>query len=252
MTSILDKLNLRPGERRLVVFVAIVVFLVLNFVLVWPRFGDLGRTQQKLKDARDTLRKFQMELARKPQYERELKRLESAGQFIPSEAQALELQREVQVQVAQTGVTVTRWDATQRTASLKTNSFFDEQTLTIQVNTGEKELVEFLYNLAKGQSLIRVRSLNLRRDPSQTRLDGSIMLVKSFQRKPPPRAATPVTVAAATTTKAAAPASKPEAKPQTQAPPAIREAKPAPSTNAVAAATNFPRRSLSVPTVGKK
>ena len=244
MTSLLDRMNLRPGERRLVVFVAIVLFLVLNFVFVYPRFGDLGRTQQKLKDMRETERRFRMELGRKPEYERELKRLESAGQFIPSEAQALELQREVQVQVSQSGVTVTRWDATQRTASLKTNSFFDEQTLTIQINTGEKELVDFLFNLAKGQSLIRVRSLTLRRDPSQTRLDGNITLVKSFQRKPPPRTATPTTMAAATPK--SAPTSKSEVKP------AAPQIPPARATNAAVAPTNFPRRPLSVPTAAKK
>ena len=245
MTSILDKMNLRPGERRLVVFVAIVLFLVLNFVFVYPRFGELGRTQQRLRDAEKKRSQFQEELKKKPQYEKELQRLQLAGQFIPSEAQALELQREVDQQARQSGVIVNRWDTTQRTASSsKTNSFFDEQNVTIWVNTDEPELVDFLFSLAKGQSLTRVRSMTLRRDQSQTRLDGNIMLVKSFQRKPPTRSAAP---AAAPTPKAAAPATT-EAKPAAT-PPA---SKPAPSTNMAALGTNFPRRALSVPTAGKK
>jgi type II secretory pathway component PulM len=63
MTKFLDKLNLRPGERRLVVVVAIVVFLVLNVWLVWPSFGEWGRTEQRITDARKKVRQFQNELA---------------------------------------------------------------------------------------------------------------------------------------------------------------------------------------------
>ena len=249
MTSILDKMNLRPQERRVVVIVSIVVFAVLNFVFVFPHFGDLEITRNRRNAAEKKLNDFRRELNRRPEYEKELKRLESAGQFIPSEAQALELQREVDQQARQSGVMVNRWDTTQRTSSTKTNSFFDEQTVTIQMNSNETNLVDFLYNLGKGQSLTRVRSMTLRRDMTQTRLDGSITLVKSFQKKPPTRAATPTTVASATTTKAAPKAEQP--KPATTKPLVVN--KPAPATNtANAGLTNLQRKSLTLPAAAKK
>jgi hypothetical protein len=249
MTSILDKMNLRPQERRVVVIVSIVVFAVLNFVFVFPHFGDLEITKNRRNAAEKKLNDFRRELNRRPEYEKELKRLESAGQFIPSEAQALELQREVDQQARQSGVMVNRWDTTQRASSTKTNSFFDEQTVTIQMNSNETNLVDFLYNLGKGQSLTRVRSMTLRRDMTQTRLDGSITLVKSFQKKPPTRATSPTTVASATTTKASPKAEQP--KPATTKPPVVN--KPAPATNAAnAGLTNLPRRSLTLPAAAKK
>ena len=43
MKSLFDKLDLRPGERRLVVGVGIVVFIVLNLLFVFPNFGELKK-----------------------------------------------------------------------------------------------------------------------------------------------------------------------------------------------------------------
>src|SRR5687767_10316774 len=106
MKSIFDKLNLRPQERRLVVGVGIVVFAVVNFWFIIPHFGDLGRMQNKKDYAEKELAKFKTELGKKAEYERELKRLESVGAYLPSEEQALELQREVYQQAQQTGVII--------------------------------------------------------------------------------------------------------------------------------------------------
>lgn len=224
MKSLFDKLNLRPQERRMVVIVGIIVFAVANLWFVFPVFGDLGRTQQKKRDAEKTLQKFNSELGKKSEYERELKRLESVGAFLPSEEQALELQREVYQQAQQSGVIIVRSDAS-RASQQRTNSFFEEQTLVIHINTGEKELVEFLYGLGKGQSLTRVSSMSLQRDPTQTKLAGPITLVKSFQKKPP-------RVAAATTPAAA------KAAPAAPKPVIGSTNNPAPPT------TNVPRRPL--------
>ena len=37
--------QLRPFERRLAVGVVVVVFLVLNYVFIWPHFSDWGNLQ---------------------------------------------------------------------------------------------------------------------------------------------------------------------------------------------------------------
>jgi len=233
MKSIFDKLNLRPQERRLVVIVGIVVFAVVNFWFVFPHFGDLGRTQQKKRDAEKTLAKYKSELAKKDQYDRDLKRLEAVGAYLPSEEQALELQREAYQQAQQSGVTILRSDPGRPTLQ-RTNSFFEEQTLVITVLTGEPELIGFLYGLGKGQSLTRVSTMNLQRDPSQTKLSGNITLVKSYQTKPPRVAPTRVVAAAAGKPAATKPAG---GRSPTKAGPTVK-----PATNAPAANTNLPRR----------
>ena len=212
MTSILDKLNLSPQERRLVVVVAIVVFVVLNIWLIWPEFGSVNRWNNRRLAAEANLKKFKDEIAKKTIYERQLRELESQGAYVGTEEQALSLQRDVANQALLSGVQVNRYDPQARMATGgRTNAFFEEQGLIITVVTGEKELVDFLYNLGTRSSLIRVRSMTLSRDPTQMKLQGSMTLVASFAKKPSPK-----TAPAAKTTNQ--PASRPAA-PKTNAPP---------------------------------
>jgi Tfp pilus assembly protein PilO len=206
MTSYLDKLNLRPQERRLVVIVAIVVFVVLNLLLVLPHFGDWGKLQQRTVDARRTRARYQEELKKEAEYKREVDRLQSMGDYIASDQQALELMGEVRTRAAATGLNVQRWDPKSTAGSARTNSFFDETTLTISFVAEEKALVDFLWELSGQGSLTRVRTMNLRRDPTQMRLAGDITLVKSFQRKPGAKPSLGAAVAAAAASKAPKPA----------------------------------------------
>jgi hypothetical protein len=220
MTSFLDKLNLRPGERRLVVIVAIVVFIVLNIWLVWPSFGDWGRTENAIEAARKKLQMFNEELAKTNLYQRQMTELRAKGLYVATEDQASQLQREVMSQANLSGVELTGVRPGRGYSGGRTNAFFEEQSLDASFKAGEKELVDFLYNLGARNSLIRVRSMQIGRDPSGTRLSGSLTLVESFQKKPPPRmaAATP----AASPPKTAAPPAK-------ATPPATATATPKPA-----------------------
>jgi Tfp pilus assembly protein PilO len=214
VTSILDKLNLSPQERRLVVVVAIVVFVVLNIWLIWPEFGSVAIWKQRRTDAEKRLKQFNDELAKKPVYERQLRELESQGAYVGTEEQALSLQRDVANQALLSGVQVNRYDPQARIPTGgRTNAFFEEQGLIITVITGEKELVDFLYNLGTRSSLIRVRSMTLSRDPTAMKLQGSMTLVASFAKKPPPKAAP-----APKTTTTNQPANRPTTAPKTNAP----------------------------------
>ena len=237
MTSFLDKMNLKPQERRWVVIVVLVVFVVLNFWFVWPNFGNLGRSEQGLIDTRGKLKIYNDEISRQPIYARQLKELQEGGQFIATDEQGVNFSEEVTSQASQTGVSIISSTPGTR-ASGKTNAFFDEQTLQISINTDEPPLVEFLYNLAARESLTRVRSMTLGPDPKRERLQGNITLVKSFQRKPPARsAAAAVAPTNSTAPKLLPPATRPGGASNTVkvvAPPA---GKPA-GTNLTVTATN--------------
>lgn len=241
MTSLFDKLNLAPAERRLVVIVGIVVFVVLNFWLVFPQFGEWAKNEQRIRDAGARRKTFSDEIAKKTGYEKELKELQKQGSEVATEAAALQLSQEVNSQAALSGVSITSISPLQRQgATGKTNSFFDEASVTISINASEKELIEFLYRLADKDLLIRAKSMQLSPDPSRQRLQGPIMLVKSYQRRPPPKAS-PLAAKPATT------AAKADA-PKTNAPAAAAPApKPIPPTPApTAPSTNSARRAPSV------
>ncbi|HMJ90915.1 MAG TPA: hypothetical protein VK530_13925 [Candidatus Acidoferrum sp.] len=203
MTSLFDKLNLRPSERRLVIIVALVVFLVVNAFLVWPRFLDWGKVKNQEDAAIKTRDQFQREVDNIKKYQLRLAELEQKGAQIGNEDQALKLSSTVYSQAALSGVTIVQYTATLRgtgSSGGKTNLFFDEQSSTIQFLADEKSLVDFLYNLGAGGSMIRVRSMTLNPDPPRYKLQGSITLVASYQR-----------TAAARGTTATAPAPRPAA-----------------------------------------
>lgn len=210
MTSLFDKWGLSPQERRLVVIVGIVVFVVINIWVIIPMFGDWGRYEQRIREARSLRDKYNAEIGRQREYETRLKSLQQQGSQVASEEAALRLQQEVIGQANLTGLGYgTIANINRSSSSGKTNAFFDEAGVTVTVNTGEKELIDFLVRLADKEMLIRAKSMDIGPDPSGTRLQGNLTLVKSFQRKPPPRAA----AAARPTTAAATPASKPAATP---------------------------------------
>jgi Tfp pilus assembly protein PilO len=128
VTSILDKLNLSPQERRLVVVIAIVVFVVLNIWLIWPEFGSVAIWKQRRADAERRLKQFKDEISNQGKYKRQLAELEVLGGQIGTEEQALSLQRDVSTQALLSGVQVNRYDPQARMATGgRTNAFFEEQ-----------------------------------------------------------------------------------------------------------------------------
>jgi hypothetical protein len=231
---------------------------MFNFWQVFPMFGEYGRNQQRVKDASAKLNLYQDEIAKGNSYRKELTELEKQGGFVPTEEAALRLTTEINTQAALSGVTVTSIQPmTRQPASTgKTNMFFEEATVNVSINTGEKELIDFLYRLADKDLLIRAKSMTLGTDPSQTRLQGTLSLVKSFQRKPPPSSKTSAVAAkpaAASPSHTAQPAQPPPAQPApVVAPPTVNTSKPAyqppPSMAPTpAGGTNRSRRALPAP-----
>ena len=173
--------GLRPFEKRVVAGVATGLFVVFNLWFVIPHFADLGRMKKRMADAQWTLRVRETAIAQKPFYEEELKKLQSEGLDVPAEEQALQFQRTVSDEEMRVGVN----PVSSGRIITRTNEFFLIQTLTINVQSGEQPLVDFLFNLGSGNSLIRVSDLVLHPDP-QTRqqLAGAVKLVASYQKNP--------------------------------------------------------------------
>jgi hypothetical protein len=210
MNSLFDRLNLRPNERRLVIIVTIVVFILLNAFFVWPHFSDWGKLQKRKREATALLKAYQTEIGSMPRYQKQLAELQQAGAAVASEEQASKFSTTVQNQAILSGVQLLRSEFGGRQVSMgKTNQFFDEQRGTISISTEEKPLVDFLYNLGVGGSLIRVRSMSLNTDGPRQRLLGNIQLVASFARKAVAKAVSAPPAAAASTPHSTNPAARP-------------------------------------------
>ena len=225
MSNPFDQLNLRPQERRILVIVGLIIFVVLNFLLVTPLFGQLAAAENRLEKSKKTLAKYEAEIARAPDFQRVEERLRKEGGDVLSEE--LQLQRIVNNQATAAGVQVSRYNPVVRTALGRTNQFFEDQGLTIDFSTGGKELVEFLVGMASGASMVHVHDMGLRPVQGGTRLGGNILFVASYQKKTP------------TPTRAPETGSQPRTVTKTNAPP-TKAATPPPraATNSTPAAKN--------------
>ena len=204
MMRYLDKLNLRPNERRLVVVVALVFFVVLNLLFVVPHFSDWKRDKARMIVGERTVAMFRTELKHKPEYERKIKELESDGGTVLPEDQAIDFDRFIERQVGASGVLPTQKS---RVTTRNTNDFFSEREMSITIESREKPTVEFLRSLGEGNSIMRIRSLSLRPlEPAHQQLRCNVTIVASYQKALSTRSAAPPAKTTPATTEPAKPA----------------------------------------------
>ena len=195
--------QLQPMERRLVVGVAVVLLLVLNFVFIWPHFSDWSSLNRRLDDAHRKLKLYQEASAQIPTLQADVKKFASAGQTVAPEDQAIDLIRIIQSQAAACGFNIQNFSP----SIVRTNdAFFVEQVQNITVTATEAQLVDFLYKLGSSASMIRVRDLAFQPDVPRQHLNANIKLVASYQKKSTPAKNAAPVKGAAPPPKAAAPA----------------------------------------------
>jgi Tfp pilus assembly protein PilO len=198
MSGFLDQLNLTPQERRIVVIIAVVVFVVLNLLLVWPHFKDLAQVRRQLDETRKTMRDWKEKILMDEDpstngYKVILHKLErqQGGGIVNQQVQ---LQRTVSDQAIKTGVNVDEIRPV-NSAHPDTNEFYAEQSVKISFECEEAQLVNFLFNVGNDPAMIRVRELGLKTaDANRYRLKGDAILTANYARqtpKPAPKPASP-------------------------------------------------------------
>jgi hypothetical protein len=188
MRTLLDKLNLRPQEQRLVVMAVAILAVVLHFWFVQPYFREWSKVRAELDKAERTLKTYQAEIARTNEYTAKRLKLEIQGSSIPAEqqAQANILIGRIQAIADQSKLSVGNIAPLGHSRTGRTNDFFEDQTINVSVNpSGAAEWVDFLYAIGSGDLLVRVKDLSVNPDGTQTKLMGSMKLVASFQKKTP-------------------------------------------------------------------
>jgi len=173
--------QLRPLERRLAVAVLVVLFLVLNYVFIWPHFSDWGQLRYRMDDARRKLALYRTTIGETAKYEAMVEKMEGEGGRVVPEDQAINFLRTIQQQSARSGVGVVSMSR----QMTRTNEFFVELTQNLNVIANDQQLVDFLYKLGSDASMIRVRDLELQPDPAHQHLNASIQLIASYQKNGP-------------------------------------------------------------------
>jgi len=166
-------------ERRLAVGVIVIVIVVLNWVYIWPHFSDWSKLSGRLEAAQRNLRLYQQARAQIPALQAKVYKLQQGGNAVPQEDMAINLLQTIQQQAADSHVGIIN---TAHQTSNTNDAFFVEQSQNIQVIGNDEQLVDFLYKLGSGPSMIRVRDLELQPDPPHQHLAANIELVASYQK----------------------------------------------------------------------
>jgi Tfp pilus assembly protein PilO len=177
--------RLSSVERWFIILVIIVVFAVINFVFILPHSNDWGTLTNRMSDARKKLKKYEDAIAESGSLSAQVAKLEGAGAAVPQEDQVINFLTAIQNQAVQSGVSIVANTA----QPPRTNQFFLERVQSVRTMSDEEQLVDFLYNLGAGSSLVRVRALSVQPDPPHHKLNANATLIASFQKKPPVRSA---------------------------------------------------------------
>ncbi len=193
MINWFNSLNLKPQERRMVIGVLVVFFLLFNIWYVWPHFGDWAKNASKAEEAELKIKRYQTQVNNIARYRALIKELEQDGSTkIAAAEQALQFQKTIQEIANRSGVSINRYDPANPRRNVgvgstlsQTNSFFEESGLSVQMQqVKEEDLVLFLYNIGNGNSNIRVKELELSPHSSGVRLNCKALLIASYQKTP--------------------------------------------------------------------
>lgn len=226
MSSALDSLNLRPQEKRVIVVIAAVVFVVLNLVLVFPRFKEYGKIEAELKKTRQTIATNNAIIAKDNDpvhgWKKQLEDLEKQQGGVAT-FNEIALQETVTAQARVNNVfiqTVSPVSFLRLGTASQSDKFFESESIRIVVQSPESNLVKFLYNVGNDPAMIRVWSLELNAlDNNRYKLNAVITLTADYQ-------------------KTAAPSPAPEKKPVIIKPPAQPTTPASPGAGARSAPTN--------------
>jgi len=186
MQAFFDRYNLNAFERRLVVIVGLIIFIILNMALVWPRFKDWGTMGQRMDTARQKIASFNRLISRSTQFKAKLAELEGIGSNVSTASQANELIRLIQDQARKSKLPTPNISPVRISNERSTNNmFFDQKAYRLTVTTDDKELIDFLVAVGSGESMVRVHDLDLKPKPPQnTQLICNMTLVANYQKQP--------------------------------------------------------------------
>ena len=218
MNNFLGQLGLTAQERRIVVAIFLVVFVVLNYLFVWPSFGEWSSLNKQRRDMLDKIGRYNNVIKQdyakggwRQQVEELTKRQGASVMEHPVDPQ-VQFQNTIRAQERKTGVQVKSVNP----GSVKTNDeFFEEQSASISLECQESQLVGFLHNMGNDPAMIRVSILHLApADANRYRLMATLTLTANYSKKPPAAVSEPVAAKHASAAKpAAAPGPKPAAAP---------------------------------------
>ena len=177
MTGMLDKIGVKPQERRPVIFLLMGFFVIGN--VAW---GVMGPDLFELKQRRDGFLSQNKSIAgldkRLKNLKTEVKTLRGMEdmKFATGVDHARNLMDTLEKKARRSGLNITR----SRKGSARSSKEFEEFKRIITFESDTIELVDFLKNVSEEQSMIRVSDMKIIPTPDRRKLKVDLTFVASF------------------------------------------------------------------------
>ena len=153
-------------------------------VLAWMAFtsiDDPGETNAKIVKAENNITKFNAEIAKDAGYKKRIAELEGMNSAVENRNQEVDLRSKVARLKRESGLNI--YDFGKQTS--KPGDFFVEQSMRIQFNGKEEQIVNFLMRLGGDEdSLMRISRFSVSPDgqSNPTKLRGLATVTASYQK----------------------------------------------------------------------
>jgi Tfp pilus assembly protein PilO len=179
MIEVMDRVGIRPQERRSVILLLLGLLVVGN--VVWMFMGpELLSLQGSLKDFEEK----NAALADLPklikEVEKEVQTLETETGGVTDGRQAQKLMEEIESKARRSGLNFTR--SRGQSGSSRKNQDFEEAKRTVSFQSGLIDLVEFLKNVSEGKSMIRVSNMTIMPTTDRKQLKVDLTFTASYPK----------------------------------------------------------------------
>ena len=179
MIEVMDRVGIRPRERRSVILLLLGLLVVGN--VVWMFMGpELLSLQSSLKDFEEK----NAALADLPklikEVEKEVQTLETETGGVTDGRQAQKLMEEIESKARRSGLNFTR--SRGQSGSSRKNQDFEEAKRTVSFQSGLIDLVEFLKNVSEGKSMIRVSNMTIMPTTDRKQLKVDLTFTASYPK----------------------------------------------------------------------
>lgn len=179
MIEVLDRMGIRPQERRSVILL-LLAFLIIGTIAwlvmgpelfqlrnVRDQFREENKAAANLVELRDTLKL-------------EVETLSAESGMVSDGRQAQKLIKDIESKARRSGLNFTRTRGGPVTS--RGNQDFEETKLTVAFQSSLVDLVDFLKNVSEGQNMIRVSNMTVQPTTDRQQLRVDLTFVASYPK----------------------------------------------------------------------
>ena len=179
MIETLDRMGIRPQERRSVILLLLAFLIIGN--IAWLMMGPELLQLQTSRDQYREENKAAADLVEKRDtLKMEVETLSAESGMVSDGRQAQKLMEDIESKARRSGLNFTRSRGGQGTS--RGNQDFEETKRTVSFQSSLVDLVEFLKNVSEGQNMIRVSNMTVQPTVDRQQLKVDLAFVASYPK----------------------------------------------------------------------